>query len=86
MLLNARSDLAWTLNDDMTPLLLAAQAGHAAVVSAFLNSPDGKLLARCIAPIGGFNALDLAEQHGHEAAAKVLREFDGGSLIRKPGQ
>ena len=86
MLLEARSDLAWTANDGMTPLLLAAQAGHAGVVSALLNSPDGEYLAKCVASIGDFNALDLAEQNGHAAAAKVLREFDGGSLIRKPGQ
>ena len=86
MLLEARSELAWTANDGMTPLLLAAQAGHTDVVSALLNSPDGECLAKCVASTGEFNALDLAEKNGHEATAKVLRQFDGGSLIRKPGQ
>lgn len=86
MLLKARSRLAWTANDDMTPLLLAAQAGHADVLGALLNSPDGERLAKCVVSIEEVNALDLAERNGHEAAAKVLREFDGGSLIRKPGQ
>jgi ankyrin repeat protein len=86
MLLEARISLAWTANDDMTPLLLAAQAGHADVVRAFLESPDGKLLSQCVASERKLTALDLAEQYGHEEAAKVLREFDGGSLVRKPGQ
>ncbi len=86
MLLNARSELAWAANDDMTPLLLAAQAGHADVVRAFLDFPQAISLAKCVVSARRLNALDLAEQNGHEEAAKVLREFNGGSLVRKPGE
>jgi ankyrin repeat protein len=86
LLLQARGSLAWSANYDMSPLLLAAQRGHTDVVRAFLESADGVLLSRCVVLTRNFNALDLAEQNGHEETAKVLREFNGGSMIRKPRQ
>jgi hypothetical protein len=51
-----------------------------------LDPPDGPYLAKCVSSIGDFDALDPAERNGHDAAAKVLQEFDGGSLVRKPDQ
>lgn len=86
MLVRARASLAWAANDDMTPLLLAAQAGHADVVRALLASPEGALLAKCVVSERRLNALDLALRNGHAEAASVLRDFDGGSLVRKPAQ
>ena len=62
------------LSDEQIAQLRAGK-GMALALAAELNGYPGPL-----------HALDLAEQNGHEEAAKVLREFNGGSLVRKPGE